>query len=105
MRSSIAVAAAVVIVGVVAGAVVVNRSSGSSSTAQLPRTQRGSVPGGGPPGFDATAMQKLTSCLQSHGVTLQQGARPDFGSSKVRAAMQACSRYAPQRPSGLPGTT
>ena len=74
------------IIGVVAGAVVVNRSSGSSSTAQLAGAQRGGPSGAGPSGFDAAAMQKLTSCLQSHGVTLQQGTRPDFGSSLLQDA-------------------
>ena len=42
-------------------------------------------------------MQKLRSCLQQNGVTLN-GARPD--SSTLQKAMQACAQYAPARPGG-----
>jgi hypothetical protein len=93
-RRALAVGVAL-LVAALAGALFSMSRGGGNATAQRQGPQQQPSQQQGPGGAD---FQQFEQCLQSHGVTLTPGERPDFGDTTLRNALGACRAYLPALP-------
>ena len=94
-KRTLAIAAVVLVLAAVAGAFMALRGNSSANAQSGPPFAR---QGGGPAG--SAAFQQFRQCMETNGVKVSPGQRPDPTDPTVQKARQACAQYAPQLRSG-----